>query len=58
LILGGGNARLLLVGSYKALHAAEEEPDWVTGTSIGAVTANLQPEARYYAQADERTVVA
>jgi NTE family protein len=42
LILGGGNALgCYLAGAYEALHAAGEEPDWVAGTSIGAVTAGL-----------------
>jgi NTE family protein len=42
LILGGGNALgSYLGGAYEALHAAGEEPDWIAGTSIGAVTAGL-----------------
>ena len=42
LILGGGNALgSYLAGAYEALHTAGEEPDWIAGTSIGAVTAGL-----------------
>ena len=42
LILGGGNALgSYLAGAYEALQGAGEEPDWVAGTSIGAVTAAI-----------------
>jgi NTE family protein len=39
LVLGGGNALgAYHAGFYEALHEAGIEPDWVLGTSIGAVT--------------------
>lgn len=42
LVLGGGNALgAYLAGAYQALHAAGEPPDWIAGTSIGAITAAL-----------------
>jgi len=42
LLLAGGNALgCYLAGGYQALHEAGEEPDWIAGTSIGAVTAAL-----------------
>jgi NTE family protein len=42
LILGGGNALgCYNAGAYEALDAAGERPDWIAGTSIGAVTAGL-----------------
>src|ERR1700687_5357044 len=37
LVLEGGGA----LGSYQALHQAGIEPDWVIGTSIGAINASL-----------------
>lgn len=38
-MLGGGNALgAYHAGLYEALHEAELEPDWVVGTSIGAIT--------------------
>jgi NTE family protein len=30
-----------LAGAYQALHDAGEEPDWIAGTSIGAITRAL-----------------
>jgi NTE family protein len=42
LVLGGGNALgAYLAGAYDALHAAGETPDWIAGSSIGAITAAL-----------------
>lgn len=42
LVLGGGSAiGCYLAGAYEALHHAGQEPDWVAGTSIGAVSAAL-----------------
>ena len=42
LVLGGGNALgAYLAGAYEALHDADEQPDWVAGSSIGAITAAL-----------------
>ena len=39
LVLGGGNALgAYHAGLYEALHEAELEPDWIVGTSIGAIT--------------------
>ncbi|MCC2975460.1 patatin-like phospholipase family protein [Sphingomonas sp. PL-96] len=39
LVLGGGNALgAYHAGLYEALHEAEVEPDWIVGTSIGAIT--------------------
>jgi NTE family protein len=38
---GGGALGAYQVGVYEALHAAGIEPDWVIGTSIGAVNAAL-----------------
>jgi NTE family protein len=39
LVLGGGNALgAYHAGLYEALHEAGVEPDWIVGTSIGAVT--------------------
>lgn len=51
LVLGGGNALgSYLPGVYQALHEAGELPDWIAGSSIGAITAALiagnQPERR------------
>lgn len=41
LVLSGGAARSIAgVGVYKALHEAGIEPDWVGGTSLGAVIAS------------------
>jgi NTE family protein len=39
LVLGGGNALgAYHAGLYEALHREEIEPDWIVGTSIGAIT--------------------
>lgn len=38
---GGGALGAYQAGVYKALHEAEIEPDWVIGTSIGAINASL-----------------
>jgi NTE family protein len=48
---GGGALGAYQVGVYQALHEAGIEPDWVIGTSIGAINgaiiAGNPPEARY-----------
>lgn len=42
LVLGGGNALgAYCAGAYQALHEAGEEPGWIAGSSIGAITAAL-----------------
>jgi NTE family protein len=38
---GGGALGAYQVGAYQALHEAGIEPDWVIGTSIGAINASL-----------------
>src|SRR5437773_2555978 len=38
---GGGALGAYQVGVYQALHEAGIEPDWVVGTSIGAINAGL-----------------
>jgi NTE family protein len=38
---GGGALGAYQIGVYQALHAAGIEPDWVVGTSIGAINASL-----------------
>jgi len=38
---GGGALGAYQVGAYEALHDAGVEPDWVIGTSIGAINASL-----------------
>lgn len=38
---GGGALGAYQVGVYQALHEAGVEPDWVIGTSIGAINAGL-----------------
>src|SRR5262245_36976870 len=47
---GGGALGAYQVGVYQALHEAGVEPDWVIGTSIGAINASLiagnPPECR------------
>src|SRR5450755_3295345 len=47
---GGGALGAYQVGVYQALHEAGIEPDWVIGTSIGAINAALiagnEPQAR------------
>jgi NTE family protein len=47
---GGGALGAYQAGVYQALHEAEIEPDWIIGTSIGAINASLiagnEPEYR------------
>src|SRR5207247_9267735 len=38
---GGGRVGASQVGVYQALHEAGVEPDWVIGTSIGAINAGI-----------------
>jgi NTE family protein len=38
---GGGALGAYQAGVYEALHEAGVEPDWVIGTSIGAINASL-----------------
>ncbi len=38
---GGGALGAYQAGVYQALHEADIEPDWVIGTSIGAINAGL-----------------
>src|ERR1043166_2621458 len=38
---GGGALGAYQVGVYQALHEAGVEPDWIVGTSIGAINAGL-----------------
>src|SRR5262247_675075 len=38
---GGGVLGAYQVGVYQALHEAGIEPDWVIGTSIGAINASI-----------------
>src|SRR5690349_1220689 len=38
---GGGALGAYQVGVYQALHEAGVEPDWIIGTSIGAINAGL-----------------
>ena len=38
---GGGALGAYQLGVYQALHEAGIEPDWVIGTSIGAINASL-----------------
>jgi NTE family protein len=38
---GGGALGAYQAGVYQALHEAGIEPDWVIGTSIGAINASL-----------------
>src|SRR5205823_7437757 len=48
---GGGALGAYQVGVYQAMHEAGVEPDWVIGTSIGAINAALiagnPPEKRF-----------
>src|SRR5438067_13203861 len=48
---GGGALGAYQVGVYEAMHEAGVEPDWVIGTSIGAINAALiagnPPDQRY-----------
>ena len=41
MLQGGGALGAYQVGVYEALHEAGVEPDWVIGTSIGAINAAL-----------------
>ena len=47
---GGGALGAYQVGVYQAMHEAGVEPDWIIGTSIGAINAALitgnEPEDR------------
>src|SRR5712671_7809087 len=47
---GGGALGSYQAGVYQALHEAGIEPDWIIGTSIGAINASLiagnEPQAR------------
>ena len=38
---GGGALGAYQVGVYEAMHEAGVEPDWVIGTSIGAINAGI-----------------
>ena len=38
---GGGALGSYQAGVYQALHEAGIEPDWIIGTSIGAINASL-----------------
>src|ERR1051325_6401332 len=38
---GGGALGAYQAGVYQALHEADIEPDWIIGTSIGAINAAL-----------------
>src|SRR6516162_10579740 len=38
---GGGALGAYQAGVYEALHSAGVEPDWVIGTSIGAINASI-----------------
>ena len=47
---GGGALGAYQAGVYQAMHEAGVEPDWIIGTSIGAINASLimgnEPENR------------
>ena len=43
---GGGALGAFQVGAYQAMHEAGVEPDWVIGTSIGAIIAGNPKENR------------
>ncbi len=53
---GGGALGAYQMGVFRALHEAGIEPDWVIGTSIGAINASLiagnPPESRLEAMAE------
>src|SRR5262245_42856275 len=53
---GGGALGAYQAGVYNALHEAGIEPDWIIGTSIGAINASLiagnEPEGRLPALKD------
>jgi len=38
---GGGALGAYQGGVYEALHEAQVEPDWIIGTSIGAINAGI-----------------
>ena len=40
---GGGALGAYQAGVYQALHESGIEPDWIIGTSIGAINASLSP---------------
>ena len=41
MLQGGGALGAYQAGVYQALHEAGIEPDWIIGTSIGAINASL-----------------
>ena len=41
MLQGGGALGSYQAGVYQALHEAGIEPDWIIGTSIGAINASL-----------------
>src|SRR5499425_3870353 len=41
ILQGGGALGAYQAGVYQALHEARIEPDWIIGTSIGAINASL-----------------
>jgi NTE family protein len=63
---GGGALGAYQVGVYQALHEAGVEPDWIIGTSIGAINASLiagnRPEDRmqnlqeFWSRVEQRNV--
>src|SRR5689334_24443570 len=65
---GGGALGAYQVGVYQALHEAGIEPDWVIGTSIGAINAALlcgnRPEHRierlnaFWRQVEQQSAIA
>jgi NTE family protein len=56
---GGGALGAYQAGVYQALHEAGIEPDWIIGTSIGAINASLiagnAPENRLSRLRDPKT---
>ena len=44
---GGGALGSYQAGVYQALHEAGMEPDWIVGTSIGAINASLIADPRF-----------
>src|SRR5205807_2490064 len=65
---GGGALDAYQDGVYQALHEAGVEPDWIVGTSIGAINASLiagsAPERRmekldaFWARMEQRSLAA
>src|SRR5437762_1831811 len=57
---GGGALGAYQAGVYQALHEAGIEPDWIIGTSIGAINASLiagnEPQYRLPRRSEERRV--